>query len=40
MQNSYSQNSPLKSNGVGDGYGVEIGLEVGVGMDDSVAATA
>lgn len=40
MQNWYSQNKPLKSNGVEDGCGVGMGCDVFVGIADNVDATA
>ena len=43
MQNWYSQNNPLKLNGVAEGaigIGLETAFRVGVGMAESVAATA
>ncbi len=40
MQKEYSQNSPARLNAVGDGYGVDGGMGVAVGIAANVAATA
>jgi hypothetical protein len=40
MQNWYSQNNPLRSKGVEEGWGVGCGADVAVGMAARVDATA
>lgn len=40
MQNWYSQNNPLRTNGVGVGKGRDVGAKVGLGSAERVEATA